>query len=98
MVTIESELGADESPLPTALHVLFGAKRFALASKASWCTERHDREHAATFESWPRIMSERARLRGTSWIEPAPRGATSCVVVYRVEVEVKVRWPPPEQK
>ena len=59
IVAIETELIANESPLPSALQSLLGAKRFALLSRARWHVDRHDRAHAASFDSSPRILGDR---------------------------------------
>ena len=94
-VSIETELSANESPLPSALQTLLGAKKFSLLGKARWHVDRHDKAHAATFESSPRIMGDRVCIRGQSWLEPASGGpgastGNSCTVSYRIEIEVKI--------
>jgi len=87
-VSCESELTADESPLPVALQTLLGASKFAFVSKQQWWRDHFDEAHAASFSSSPRMMSQRAVVRGRTWLEPlTPK---SCKAVYRVEIEVRI--------
>ena len=87
-VSCESELTADESPLPVALQTLLGASKFAFVSKQKWWRDHFDEAHAASFSSSPRMMSQRAVVRGRTWLEPlTPK---SCKAVYRVEIEVRI--------
>lgn len=89
-VSCESELTADESPLPVALQTLLGASKFAFVSKQQWWRDHFDEAHAASFSSSPRMMSQRAVVRGRTWLEPlTPK---SCKAVYRVEIEVRRAW------
>ena len=64
----ETEIEAEESPLPSAVQTMLGSRRFALASRAKWYLDHHDEAHCSTFESSPRIMSSRLQLRGKSWL------------------------------
>ena len=89
-VTMQTELMAEESPLPSALQTLLGAKKFALASRSTWCTEHHDRAHHATFETTPKVMSQRCCIRGQSWLEAVPARPNACVVRYRIEIDVRI--------
>ena len=87
-VTSESEVTAEESPLPSALQAMLGARRFAFVSRSSWHPGAYDRAHAASFTSSPRTMSQRVAVRGRTWLEPLT--ASTCRACYRVEIEVKV--------
>ena len=88
-ISIETDVSADESPLPTALQPLMGAKKFSLRGKARWWLHLHDIDHKACFESSPRIMSQRLTIRGQSWLEPTS-SPDSCRCCYQIEIEVKV--------
>ena len=66
VITMESEVSAEESPLPSALQTLLGAKKFALVNKARWHVGHFDQAHAATFESSPRLMGQRVVVRGAA--------------------------------
>ena len=89
VIAIETEILAEKSPLPSPLQTILGVDKFAMGSKARWYADRWDHSHMATFQSSPKLMSNRVTLRGQSWLERAPSGRPdACVVVYRVEIDV----------
>ena len=87
-VSCESEITADESPLPSAVQVLLGARKFAFVTKQHWWPGLHDQAHAATFDSSPRPMGQRVALHGKTWVEAV--SPTSCRAFYRVDIVVKL--------
>ena len=89
LVTTETELTAEDNPLPSALQSLVGGKRFSLLSKSTWYPDHHDRAHAGKFVTAPRLLSQRVSTRGETWLEPAAT-SDSCTVRYRVEIEAKL--------
>ena len=89
-VSMETELTAEESPLPSSLQTLLGAKKFTLSSRSKWYVDKYDKAHAASFESSPKVMSNRCTIRGRSWLEELPGQPNACKVTYAVEVEVKI--------
>ena len=47
---MESRMEAEESPLPSALQTMLGAKKFSVHTIARWCTQHYDEAHKATFD------------------------------------------------
>ena len=90
-IAMETELTAEESPLPAALQALMGAKKFCLLSRSRWLPGRYDSAaHKATFETNPKVMSSRVTLKGESHLEPVAGQPDACTVTYRIEIHVKI--------
>ena len=52
-VTQQTEVTAEESPLPSALQAMLGARRFSFGSHSKWWPDMYDRAHPASFTSSP---------------------------------------------
>ena len=90
-VTIESEVTAEVSPLPTALQALLQCSTFALSTRSSLWRKQYDQEHPLTFETTPRELSrKKVVMRGRAWVEPL--SADSCRVHHRVEIECSLLY------